>query len=372
MSLTAAAGAFLLVCAACGDRGGRHAETPLPQIDVAYPVEDSVVLRKTYPGYLIASLEVDLVARVDGYLESAPYEPGAYVKKGTVLFTIEDKNYRDAVERAEAALATARSTYAYNSTRYEAMKKALEGDAVSEMEVAQAKSALEESEAAIKTAEAELQTARTQLSYCTVRAPFDGRVSTNSLDVGSYLAGAGAPVTLARIYDDKTMLANIAVEDATYLDLSRRNSGVTGADYSRIPVEFSDTLSHSYTCDLSYMAPQMDKSTGTMRLQAGIDNPYGELRSGMYVTVALPYGVEPRAIMVREASLGSDQLGKYVYVVNDSNRVVYTPVKTGELVGDSLRIITQGISRDDRYVTKALLKVRDGKEVNPVESGKRH
>ena len=86
----------------------------------------------------------------------------------------------------------------------------------------------------------------------------------------------------------------------------------------------------------------------------------------MFVTIDLPVASEPRALLISDAAISADQLGKYVYVVNDSNRVVYTPIETGQQVRDSLRIVTKGLSEKDRYVTKALLKVRDGIEVKPV------
>ena len=85
----------------------------------------------------------------------------------------------------------------------------------------------------------------------------------------------------------------------------------------------------------------------------------------MYATVSLPYGFEPNAILIKDASIGTDQLGKYIYTVNDSNKVVYTPIEVGETVNDTLRIVTKGITADTKYVTKALLKVRDGQTVDP-------
>ena len=86
----------------------------------------------------------------------------------------------------------------------------------------------------------------------------------------------------------------------------------------------------------------------------------------MYATVMLPYALDPKAILIKDAAISTGQLGKYVYVVNDSNKVVYTPIKVGELYQDTLRIVSEGLSPADRYVTKAMLKVRDGMEVKPV------
>ena len=82
----------------------------------------------------------------------------------------------------------------------------------------------------------------------------------------------------------------------------------------------------------------------------------------------LPYAVDPKAILIKDASIGTDQKGKYVYVVNDDNKVVYTPIEVGELIDDTMRIVTEGLTPDSRYVTKALLKVRDGMTVKPIDT----
>lgn len=366
--LIAVAGTILATLISCGRNSKDSAETSrhAEVIDVAIPEVDSVVLHKTYPGYLSADKKVELVARVDGYLTSDPYTGGDFVKKGKVLFTIEDKNYRDAVTKASASLADAEASLRYAKSQYEAMKEALQSDAVSQMEVLQAKSSMEQAEANCRSAEAVLRTAQTTLSYCTVTAPFDGHVSSSNYSNGTFLAGAGSPVVLATIYDDAKMNANFSIEDSRFLELIKNfKDSVSDIDYSRMPVNFSEDLPHNYTGDLSYMAPRIDTSTGTMSIQAKIENPYYELKDGMYVTVSLPYAFNPHAILIKSASIGTDQLGKYVYVVNDSNKVVYTPIEIGETVNDSMRIVEKGLHAGDKYVTKALLKVRDGMTVDP-------
>lgn len=354
------------ILGACHSSEKKAESMPAMTVDVALPVVDSVVLHKTYPGYLAANQAVKLVARVDGYLTSHPFEGGSFVKKGTVLFTIEDKTYRDAVTKAEAQLADARSNYEYASRQYAAMKEALESDAVSQMEVLQAKNSMESAAADIKSAEASLNTARTTLGYCTVVAPCDGHVTTGAFDLGTFLAGSASPVTLGTIYDDATMNAVFSIEDSRYFDLVKNfKDSVADVDYTHMPINFSDELPHTYTGDLSYLAPSIDTSTGTMVVKARIQNPYNELKPGMYATVSLPYAFEPHAIMIKDASIGTDQLGKYIYTLNDSDKVVYTPIEVGETVNDTLRIVTKGLSPDTRYVTRALLKVRDGQTVNP-------
>ena len=345
-----------LLAASCGNHKNDNLHASAPTIDVAQPEVDSVTLSTTYPGELTAAQKVNVVARVNGQLMSKSFEGGQYVRKGTVLFRIEDSTYRDAVQQAEASLATALSTRDYAASHYEAVKKAFESNAVSRMEVKQAESSLNQAEASIKNAKAALESARTSLSYCTITAPISGLVSNSTMDVGNYVNGEGSAVVMTTIYNTSSLTANFSV-----------GSDQTVADslLTHIPLMFSDPVAHQYHGDLSYVAPTLDTSTGTLLLQCKIPNTYNELRPGMYVKVNLPYKVESKAILVKDASISTDQLGKYLYVVNDSGTVVYTPIKVGPLYHDSLRVVESGINPDSRYVTKALLKVKDGMKVNP-------
>lgn len=359
--------AIAVILASCSHKSAPD-DAGLPAIDVADVVTDSVVLYKEYPGTLNAVNVVDLVARVNGYLLKQNYADGANVAKGQVLFTIEPTQYQDAVNQAQAQLATAKSQHEYYTQQYEAMKKALQSDAVSQMEVNQAKSNLETSAASIKNAQAALQTAQTNLAYCTVRAPMAGTVTASTMSAGSYVAGAASPVVLATLYDNSYVRADFYIEDASFLRMFINDNNRGLIDYDSIPINFNEKLPHSYAAKLQYMAPDVNTSTGTLQLRANMENPYGELRDGMFVTVSLPYKVEPKAMLVKDASISTDQLGKFIYVVNDSNKVVYTPIQVGDLVDDTMRVVTSGINPTDRYVTKALLKVRPGMEIKPVET----
>lgn len=332
-------------------------------VSVALPVVKDVVLYNEYPGYLTANVSVNVVAKVNGQILSKNYESGGNVKQGQLLFKIDPSVYSDRVAQAQASLTTAISERDYAKEHYEAVKKALESDAVSKMEVVQAESDYEQSEAAIKTARAALETAQRNLSYCTVIAPISGMISTDNLSAGNYVTGESQPYTLATIYDITSVTANFSIEDSRYLDLLNSKEANDTLDFAHVPITFSEPLPHSYTGSISYMAPDIKQTTGTMNVQCKIMNPYSELRPGMYVKVSLPYDRINQAILVNDASIGSDQLGKYLYVVNDSSEVVYTPVELGELYNDSLRIVTKGIGPHDRYVTKALLKVRNGMKV---------
>ncbi len=357
--------AFIMALTVACTRSNAGTETASPSIDVAHAVTDSITVYNTYPGTLTANNSVDIVARVSGSLTSKRYSDGEFVKKGTLLFTIEDSKYRDAVNQARAALETAKSDYEYSKTQYSSMLNALSRDAVAQIQVNKAKNTMEQSAANIKNAEAALQTALDNLGYCHITAPFDGHITAPAFSVGAYINGEVSPVRLATLYEDAVVRANFNIDDKGVQEMLKGKDALD-LKLDSIPMEFAVKTPHNYSGKLSYISPEVDPSTGTLQIIANIDNPDGELRDGMYVNVKFPIMTLPHATLIKDASISTDQLGKYVYSVTDYNTVVYTPVTIGETVQDSMRVILSGLSPDDRYVTKALLKVREGMKITPV------
>ena len=375
MKRTLIADIFLIIClssflTACKnedkEKKNMMGEMPPMNVDVSKAIVEPVMLYKEYPGTLYALNKVDVVGRVNGYLKTINYKDGQVVNEGQVLFTIEDTQYRNAVEEAQASLEKAKSDFEYAAKQYEAMQEAIKRDAVSRMELSQAKSNYEEAQASIKNAEAQLETAKTNLSYCTVRAPFRGQMTAANMSPGTYIGGAASPVTLATIYDIKEFYADFAIEEASLLEMQRNKGKNATLQNATFPITFSEALNHTYNGKLSYLAPDVDTSTGMITVRARLSNPYGELRDGLYAKIQLPVQYETNAVLVKDIAIATDQLGKYVYVVNNANKVVYTPIQTGDLVNDSMRVVTSGLKAGDLYVTKALLKVRNGKTVKPV------
>ena len=339
---------------------------PTPEISVTKPIIKNVTLTKDYPGYLTTEKTVNLVARVNGTLQSVSYAPGGRVKKGQLLFVIEPTLYNDKVAQAEAELKTAQAQLEYARNNYSRMKEAVKSDAVSQIQVLQSESSVIEGVAAVSNAEAALSTARTNLGYCYVRAPFDGTISKSTVDVGSYVGGSLQPVTLATIYKDDQMYAYFNVADNQWLEMSMNNQQPTKELPKKIMVQLGKEGTESYPATLDYLSPNVDLNTGTLMVRANFDNPQGVLKSGLYVSITLPYGEADHAILVKEASIGTDQLGKFLYAVNDSDIVHYRHIEIGQLINDTLRQVLGGLSPQERYVTEALMKVRDGMKIKPI------
>ena len=358
----------LSVLTGCKEKKDAGAMKGMPTlaISVAKPIVKDITLTKDYPGYLTTEITVNLVARVNGTLQSVSYAPGGRVKKGQLLFVIEPTLYNDKVAQAEAELKTAQAQLEYARNYYSRMKEAVKSDAVSQIQVLQSESSVTEGVAAVSNAEAALSTARTNLGYCYVRAPFDGTISKSTVDIGSYVGGSLQPVTLATIYKDDQMYAYFNVADNQWLEMSMNNQQPTKDLPKKIMVQLGKEGTESYPATLDYLSPNVDLNTGTLMVRANFDNPQGVLKSGLYVSITLPYGEADHAILVKEASIGTDQLGKFLYAVNDSDIVHYRHIEIGQLINDTLRQVLGGLSPQERYVTEALMKVRDGMKIKPI------
>ena len=358
----------LSVLTGCKEKKDAGAMKGMPTlaISVAKPIVKDITLTKDYPGYLTTEKTVNLVARVNGTLRSVSYVPGGRVKKGQLLFVIEPTLYNDKVAQAEAELKTAQAQLEYARNNYSRMKEAVKSDAVSQIQVLQSESSVTEGVAAVSNAEAALSTARTNLGYCYVRAPFDGTISKSTVDVGSYVGGSLQPVTLATIYKDDQMYAYFNVADNQWLEMSMNNQQPTKELPKKIMVQLGKEGTESYPATLDYLSPNVDLNTGTLMVRANFDNPQGVLKSGLYVSITLPYGEADHAILVKEASIGTDQLGKFLYAVNDSDIVHYRHIEIGQLINATVRQVLGGLSPQERYVTEALMKVRDGMKIKPI------
>lgn len=358
---------LLLLFSACHSVKKPTPKEGIPNIEVTTPVVRSLLLKKEYPGFLTAEQTASLVARIDGTLEQINFESGGDVQTGDLLFVVEPTVYREELKKAQASQASASAQLAYARNNYRRMAQAAKSNAVSQIELSRAQSAEQQAEASLASAKADVATARTNLGYCYIRAPFSGHISRSLIDEGNYLSGEVSPVQLATLYKDDKVYAYFNIEDSRYVQLLK--SGMIDTLFvtqGGVEVSLSDPSASPLPAVLDYTAPSVELSTGTMNMRAVVENGDGNLSNGLFVTVSIPYNYIGQAVLVHNASIASDQLGKYLYVVNDSNRVEYRPIEVGEVVDDSLRLVLNGLQPNERYVTQALLKVRSGMEVKPL------
>ena len=194
-----------------------------------------------------------------------------------------------------------------------------------------------------------------------MKAPFSGRISRNTIDPGNIVGTDADNSALATIYKDNQMYLYF---NMAYPDFARLPQNTPSA----LPVTIQDVNNpeKTWVAALDYSSPNIDLNTGTLSLRAIARNPNGELLSGMYVKVIVPYKSVPKAIVIPESSLGTNQGGRYVYLVGPDDTIVFRQVEVGVLTPDGMREITGGLTLEDRYVTKALINVRPGMKIKPT------
>lgn len=367
---------LLAVCAASGCKKGEEANKyvppPPPEVIVARPAEQDVVAYLTYTGVVEASESVELRARVQGFLEKISFRPGQEVKKGDVLFEIDKRQYLAAVEQATA-----------NVQAQEAALVGAENDARLARELADQRAGPEIDaiiklarrdvvKADVAKAKAELIEAQLNLDYCTVTAPIDGRITKNMVDAGN-LVGRGEPTLLATIVQASPAFVSIDVSEADVLAVKRdseRSSGekvepgqVSPGSWRPCELALAGESDFKSKGRVDYVAPELNRETGTLRIRTRYDNADGGLVPGFFSRVRFAMSSR-KAIVVPEAALLSDQQGRFAMVVNDENAVEARRVQVGVLDG-TMRVVESGLKPSDRVIVLGVLKARPGSKVTP-------
>ena len=368
-SLTIIVLSTILLLFSCKGKSNKNNNSPIPKVSVSKPYVMPIVLHKDYPGYLLSNNIVDVVGRVSGYVTLQNFSSGQHIKAGDLLYIIEPTVYENEVSKAEANLKSAQASLDYYKNNYQRMLEASKSDAISQIDLIQAETNVRTAEANVKTAEANLKTAQNTLSYCYVKAPISGVLTTSGAGEGEYVSGSdGNPFKLTTIYNNDPIYAYFNIEDNQYLMIRMQSQNWESSLPKKVYVNMQEGNYPPIEATPNYISPFVNLKTGTLTLRALFENSKYDLKSGMYCTVSLPYGEEENAILIPDASTGTDQLGRYIYIVDDNNIVSYRHIEVGEIINDSLIHVKSGLNPDERFVTKALLKVRAGMKVEPINN----
>ncbi|MFZ3224117.1 MAG: efflux RND transporter periplasmic adaptor subunit [Xanthobacteraceae bacterium] len=360
----------LAVCAgaaACG-KDNQYAAPPPPKVTVAVPVEQDVTRYFEATGNTAAVNSIDLVARVQGFVQAISYKDGDYVKKGTSLFTIEPEPYKLKVESAKAAVVSAQATLTQTQAEYDRQAALVAKQVSTQANYDKALAQRDSAQADLQSAQANERQAEINLSYTDVTAPFDGVVTARQVSIGQ-LVGASSPTTLATIVQLDPIWVNFTASERDVLQVraTLASRGETTAALLGLPVEVGLQIESGYPHHgkLDYVAPNVDPSTGTLAARGSLDNGDHSLLPGYFVRVRIPAKPQ-QALLVPDVALGSDQAGRYVLVVNKDNVVEQRKVEPGQLVGE-LRVIDKGLAKDDRVVVGGIMRAIPGQKVDAEE-----
>ncbi|WOH50507.1 efflux RND transporter periplasmic adaptor subunit [Bradyrhizobium sp. sBnM-33] len=340
---------------------------PPPKVEVAAPVQRPFTRYLEATGNTAAIKNVDLVARVQGFLQSINYTDGAYVKEGTSLFTIEPETYKLKLEQAQAAETGAQASLRQAEADFKRQQELVQRQAVSQATLDTSTSNRDNAQANLLQAQVNTKIAAVNYGYTNVVAPFDGVVSAHLVSVGE-LVGASSPTQLATIVALDPIYVNFNVNEQDVLRIREeaRRRGMTPDDIRQLPIEvgLQTETGFPHKGKLDYAATTLNQSTGTLPVRGVLPNADRALLPGFFVRIRVPLDQVQNALLVPDVALGSDQAGRYVLVVNGENVVEQRKVRVGPLEGE-LRVIEEGLKPDDRVITAGLLRAIPGQKVDP-------
>ena len=370
LAVLAAIAALALV--GCSGSRNAYVPPPPPKVVVALPVQKPVTLYLELTGNTAPFRTVQLVARVQGYLETIDYKDGTAVTKGTQLFGIERDVYQAQLDQAMAQLAHDQAVLKgaqVDLARYQQLAKT---NAIPQQQMQDQQYTVEQDEATVKLDQANVETATINLGFTRVLAPFDGVVTNHLVDLGA-LVGVSGPTTLATIIQSDPLYAYFNASEPQVLAIRRnraqRGESLSPTDLADIPVEIGlqDEEGYPHKGHLDYASPQVDTATGTVTGRALFANKDRALLPGLFVRVRLPIGHQDKALLTRSDAIGASQEGSYVLVVGADDVVQRKIVKTGQRQGQ-LQIIESGLDPGDWVVTEGTQRAFPGAKVAPQRS----
>lgn len=362
---------LLASLAACGreDAAAKAAPAPPPPevVVVTAARSDAPVTFET-SGRVLAYRTAEVRARVEGILEKRLYREGGEVREGQPLFEIDRRTLEANVAAAKAALLKARANAEVAAQIANRYRQLIADQAISKQELDQAEANAKQAEAEVLSAEAALERAKIDLSHAHVPAPISGRITRAFVTEGA-LVGRGEATHLATIEQLDPIYVDFTQSGAERLRLQRAfMEGKLKPTETPVELILEDGTVYGHKGRLLFSEQTVDPNTGTVTLRAEFPNPDRLLLPGMFARVRFAPGIVGNVVTVPQRAVQATPQGQFVYVVDQQNKVVQQPVKTGGFSGPDW-IITEGLKGGERVVVDGLQKIRPGAIVNPIVAG---
>jgi len=348
-----AAVAGSIVVAASGPAAGQA--PPPPEVDVASVVSKPVRQWDQFTGRIAAIEAVEIRARVSGYLSRVAFKEGDEVKEGDLLFVIDRRPYKAALDSVAAQLERAKATARLADILDQRSQQLIKTGAISRNEFDRNSTSLAQANAEVSAAEAALETARLNLDYTEVRSPIAGKVSRTMLTQGNLIQA------------DQTVLTSVVSQDPVYVyfqpdeqtfqrygDMARK--GERNASANPVKVGLAGDQGHPHSGTVNFINNQVDATTGTITMRAVVPNPDRVFVPGMYARVQLEGSGEFKAMLIDEKAVMTDQDRKYVYVLGPESKAMRKNIVLGGAI-DGLRVVQSGLDPSDKVIVAGLQKI---------------
>ena len=348
--------------------------TFIPPVTVAHPVKQDVTLYVHFTGTVQAVDSVDVEAHITGYLEEIKFKSGSDVKKGDVLFIIDQSSFKAQVDRTNANVAQAKAQRTLAHVEYQRDQQIQKQDAgaIAQVTLDRALANVGVQDANVLEAEATLEEAQVNLDYCTIKAPISGHISRNYVSIGNLLTGGTSQATLlTTIVSVDPIYAYCDVDERSIERFQKmvREGEIPPLPSKQIPVELGlpidgDEYPHKGVID--FVENQYTTNTGTLQVRGVFQNPLPKvgtrvLAPGQFAKLRVPRP-SGDTLLISEKAVSQDVVGTFVVVVNDKNIAEYRYIKTGSVV-DGMQVIEKGLTTEDLVVVDGIHNARPGAEV---------
>jgi membrane fusion protein, multidrug efflux system len=355
--------------AGCGEKPASQAAPPPAPVTVAQPTKRTVTDWDEFTGRFEAMEEVQIRARVGGFVDSIQFKDGDFVKPGDLLYVIDSRPFEAVALQADGQLADARAKAELARRELERALTLVTTSAVSESIVDQRRQTLQAAHAAEMQAEGALKAAKLNIEFTHVIAPLAGRISRHLVSVGNLVQGAdGGATLLTSIVSLDPIYIYFDMDEATYLKYNklwfegRRPSSRDTPNPVQVSLAGETKPSHDGKMD--FLDNRLDVSTATLRSRAIIPNKDLSILPGQFGRVRLIGSAPYEALLLPDTAIATDQSRKIVFVVNNENMVEVRPVTLGPL-DDGLRVIREGLKAEDKVIVDGLQRARVGAKVAP-------
>jgi RND family efflux transporter MFP subunit len=360
---------FLALQSGCDKPAASQPPPKLQEVLYVTPIHQTVTEYEEFTGRTAPKETVDVRARVSGYLEEVAFEDGAMVEEGQVLFRIDDQTYKAEALRAAAAVKQFEARVDRLTKQDKRARQLTQTQAITQEEYDTIIGDKNEAQASLDAALAMQKIAELNVSYTEVKSPISGRISRRLVDRGNLVRADDS--ILATIVAVDPVYVYFDMDERTVLRMKRlvRSGQVKSTREAEVQVQIAlaDETEFNHVGTVNFVDNQVDPATGTLRYRAEIDNKDRFYSPGLFVRLRFPIGEPHPAILVPEMALSTDQGQRFLYVVDEANKIAYRRVATGMLF-DGMRVITEGVEAGDRVVVTGLQRIRPGLEVLPRAS----
>lgn len=348
------------VIAGCHSEATEEPASTAPLVSVALVVERQVIHWDEFNGRVEAAETIVLRPRVSGHIVKVNFQEGQTVNRGDLLFEIDARNYRAALSRAEADLASAQAQASLARSMATRAQRLIASNAVSTEDLEQRLAAAAQAEARVQFAQAAVETATLELDFTQVRAPISGRAGRALVTAGNLVSPEEQESILTTLVSVDPVHVYFDSDERTYLRYTRMVRAGERPDESNggVPVNVGlvGEEGHPHVGLVNFIDNRVDADTGTVRMRGTLPNPDGLLTPGLYARVRLQGSGPFQAVLIDEKAVMTDQEHKYVYVVDENNIAKRRDISLGR-IADGLRIVGEGLKTGDRVILNGIQKV---------------